>query len=109
MKQIDILIKKLAELYKIEIIEDSNQHEVVKESGEVITSNEDSFWASFGIPFPEEQTYDFLMKNEEMTEISKESLIFGDVNVDCNPPLIYNNATSSNNIDSGNYQYAMAA
>ena len=43
MKNIDILIKKIAERYDIEIIEGSNHHEVVKENGDVITPNEDSF------------------------------------------------------------------
>ena len=49
MKNIDILIKKIAERYDIEIIEGSNNHEVVKENGDVITPNEDSFWKAFGI------------------------------------------------------------
>lgn len=109
MKNIDILIKKIAERYDIEIIEGSNHHEVVKENGDVITPNEDSFWKAFGIPFRVESAYDVLLKNKNTTEISNQSLMFGDTRAEVNQPLIYNNTKSSNTIKEGDYQYAIAA
>jgi hypothetical protein len=104
MKNSNDLARKFAKLYSIEIIEAPNSHQYIKENNDVILFDDPVFWDAFGIAFS-----DKLFSNDEnSTTLLEETTGFIAKHVDrvC---FKTNEQFSNDIINSGNYQYAMAA
>lgn len=107
MQKTDDLIRKLAKLYGLEILENANSHQLVMEDGTVYSHNEPAFWDAFGLSFFGEST--FIV--EEGGQLIKEAEVtftgFGVQQPNTN--YFNTNENISTNTNPGNYQYAMAA